>query len=151
MIDNNLFTCVQCGNSFYITDKEMEWYTDRGLYVPRRCPLCREQNRLSGRTIPKPIPAPAPVLVHTSTEPARIFFAHLVKPNRTKAHGNAKYHIFNEHGKAKCSCNAGEEQSLYTDVTLIQPDASEMCVSCMKKTTRPLRSEGEHTHSTKNK
>ena len=61
MIDNDLFTCVQCGNSFYITDKEMEWYTDRGLHVPRRCPLCREQNRLSGRTIPKPIPVPAPV------------------------------------------------------------------------------------------
>lgn len=137
MIDSNLFTCIQCGNSFYITDKEMEWYTDRGLHVPRRCPLCREQNRTSGRTIPRPIPVPIPAPISEPTEPSRIFFAHLVKANRAKAHGNAKFHIFNEHGKAKCSCNANEEQSLYADVTLIQPEASEMCVNCMKKTTQP--------------
>ena len=142
MFDSNLFTCIQCGNSFYLTDKEMEWYADRGLHMPRRCPLCREQNRLSGRTVPKPVPAPAPdpipVSVPEPPAPLRIFFAHLVNPSRAKVHGNAKFHIFNEHGKAKCYCNATElEQSLYADVTLIQPDVSEICAACMKKTTPP--------------
>lgn len=142
MFDSNLFTCIQCGNSFYLTDKEMEWYADRGLHMPRRCPLCREQNRLSGRTVPKPIPTPAPDPIPASVPeppaPLRIFFAHLVNPSRAKVHGNAKFHIFNEHGKAKCYCNAVEpEQSLYANVTLIQPDVSEICVACMKKTTPP--------------
>lgn len=138
MFDSNLFTCIQCGNSFYLTDKEMEWYADRGLHMPRRCPLCREQNRLSGRTVPKPVPDPIPASVPEPPAPLPIFFAHLVNPSRAKVHGNAKFHIFNEHGKAKCYCNAVEpEQSLYADVTLIQPDVSEICVACMKKIAPP--------------
>lgn len=43
MIDlkDKQLTCKICGDSFVFTTGEQEFYRDRGLAEPRRCPRCR--------------------------------------------------------------------------------------------------------------
>ncbi|MGQ0644712.1 MAG: zinc-ribbon domain containing protein [Elusimicrobiota bacterium] len=40
--------CMQCRNDFVFEAGEQEFYRQRGLSEPKRCPDCRKQNR-SGR------------------------------------------------------------------------------------------------------
>lgn len=37
--------CKDCGNPFYIMHDEEEWYTNRGLNIPKRCKTCRDKRR----------------------------------------------------------------------------------------------------------
>ncbi len=39
--------CVErnCSNMFMITEGEERFYHDKGLYLPKRCPDCREKRR----------------------------------------------------------------------------------------------------------
>ena len=40
MPDKNL-TCVECAKQFTFTDKEQQFYTERGFQEPKRCSSCR--------------------------------------------------------------------------------------------------------------
>lgn len=39
--------CVErnCPNTFVITEGEEKFYTDKGMYLPKRCPDCRERRK----------------------------------------------------------------------------------------------------------
>lgn len=37
--------CKECGTTFLITETEAEWYENRGLELPKRCPDCRRKRR----------------------------------------------------------------------------------------------------------
>ncbi|MFC1955021.1 zinc-ribbon domain containing protein [Chloroflexota bacterium] len=43
-------TCKICGDSFTFTTGEQEFYKDRGLAEPRRCPVCRRVKREEPRS-----------------------------------------------------------------------------------------------------
>lgn len=34
--------CKRCGNAFYLTKGELDWYFSRDLNVPKKCPYCRK-------------------------------------------------------------------------------------------------------------
>jgi len=34
-------TCVECTKQFTFTDKEQQFYNERGFQEPKRCPPCR--------------------------------------------------------------------------------------------------------------
>lgn len=34
-----------CGETFIVTVSEQRFYTDKGLYLPKRCAKCREKRR----------------------------------------------------------------------------------------------------------
>lgn len=34
--------CKKCGNTFYLTKGELDWYRSRDLNVPKKCPYCRK-------------------------------------------------------------------------------------------------------------
>lgn len=36
--------CVQCGETFTITDSEKQFFENRNLHLPKRCKKCREKN-----------------------------------------------------------------------------------------------------------
>ena len=38
-------TCVQCGEEFNISDRELDYFKENGLEVPKRCVKCRKENR----------------------------------------------------------------------------------------------------------
>ena len=38
-------TCKECGEIFTITESEERFYTDKGLYLPKRCPKCRARRK----------------------------------------------------------------------------------------------------------
>lgn len=38
-------TCVECGNQFFITEDDFEFYTSKNWDLPRRCQKCREVRR----------------------------------------------------------------------------------------------------------
>ncbi len=41
--------CVDCGNDFVFTDREQEWYREKGLsHEPRRCKPCRSSRKSGG-------------------------------------------------------------------------------------------------------
>lgn len=37
--------CKQCGSNFYITDKDQNFFNEKGLELPKRCFTCRKQNK----------------------------------------------------------------------------------------------------------
>ena len=38
--------CIDCGNEFLFTDREQEWYREKGLqHEPRRCKTCRSSRK----------------------------------------------------------------------------------------------------------
>lgn len=48
MPDRNI-KCVDCGNDFVFTDREQEWYREKGLsHEPRRCKPCRSSRKSGG-------------------------------------------------------------------------------------------------------
>lgn len=133
----NLFTCLQCGNTFYMTDTEMEWYTARGMHIPKRCPVCREQNRVAGRTtrhiVTPEIQATLQRDVSTEPSPAPLVFYGRVVNSATKVHGNAKYHIFNDKGKSLCNSYDTADGILLANVMLTSPDDELLCKHCNTK------------------
>ena len=38
-------TCKQCGKKFIMTDSEVEFFSSKGLNIPKRCRECREANK----------------------------------------------------------------------------------------------------------
>jgi CxxC-x17-CxxC domain-containing protein len=47
-VPDRTIVCVDCGNEFVFTEREQEWYREKGLaHEPRRCKPCRT-NRKSG-------------------------------------------------------------------------------------------------------
>jgi len=38
-------TCAECGNSFEFTEREQDYYRERGLSHPKRCKPCRDARR----------------------------------------------------------------------------------------------------------
>ena len=43
--DDRTLRCVQCRKDFVFEAGEQEFYRERKLSEPRRCPACRKQNR----------------------------------------------------------------------------------------------------------
>lgn len=39
--------CKDCGNEFYMTYKEVHFYKDKELSLPKRCKVCREKRKLN--------------------------------------------------------------------------------------------------------
>ena len=37
--------CIECPNNFYITERDQEFYAQRGLVLPKRCFQCRQKNK----------------------------------------------------------------------------------------------------------
>lgn len=37
--------CKECHNTFSITEAHANWFKERGLEPPKRCPDCREKKR----------------------------------------------------------------------------------------------------------
>lgn len=37
--------CVECHEIFTITESEERFYTDKGLYLPKRCAKCRARRK----------------------------------------------------------------------------------------------------------
>lgn len=42
-------TCCDCGDEFDFTYGEAEWYLSKGLNIPKRCKLCRQELRRKRR------------------------------------------------------------------------------------------------------
>jgi hypothetical protein len=38
-------TCADCGIHFLLIAGERQWFSDRGLHLPRRCKSCRAARR----------------------------------------------------------------------------------------------------------
>ena len=39
------FTCKDCGESFELTQSEIDWYKEKRLTLPKRCESCRAKNK----------------------------------------------------------------------------------------------------------
>ena len=37
--------CIDCGNVFTITEKDAEYFKNKGWHLPKRCISCRNSNR----------------------------------------------------------------------------------------------------------
>ncbi len=46
---DRMLTCIQCRKQFAFEAGEQEFFKERGLSEPKRCPVCRKQNRGAGR------------------------------------------------------------------------------------------------------
>lgn len=42
-----VYKCKDCGDWYCVTKNEKEWYSERGLFIPRRCYPCRYEKRLN--------------------------------------------------------------------------------------------------------
>jgi len=48
-VPDRTIQCVDCGSDFVFTDREQEWYREKGLtHEPRRCKSCRSQRKTPG-------------------------------------------------------------------------------------------------------
>ena len=43
--DSMLIKCKDCGNDFEFTKGEQDFFQQRGLYPPKRCPTCRMKRK----------------------------------------------------------------------------------------------------------
>lgn len=43
--NRNYFVCSDCGKYFYITDGEISFYKQKGLFLPKRCEKCRAMKK----------------------------------------------------------------------------------------------------------
>ena len=50
-MEDKIIKCKICGNEFTWTGDEQEFYTDRKLVEPRRCPDCRTKRKSDKDTI----------------------------------------------------------------------------------------------------
>ena len=37
--------CKDCGNTFFMDFSEVEFFRNKGLYLPKRCPKCRAKRK----------------------------------------------------------------------------------------------------------
>ena len=44
-ISDQIVNCVDCGAGFILTSGERQFYSDRKLNLPKRCPECRRKRR----------------------------------------------------------------------------------------------------------
>jgi uncharacterized membrane protein YsdA (DUF1294 family) len=72
-VPDQQITCTTCGRRFTWSVGEQEFYRERGLQTPRRCPDCREARRQQTTT--------APSSRHSSPQPPRSI-AHQPRPRR---------------------------------------------------------------------
>lgn len=42
---NYFHKCIDCGHYFWLLSEEMEWFTNRNLAMPKRCPKCRRRKK----------------------------------------------------------------------------------------------------------
>jgi CxxC-x17-CxxC domain-containing protein len=48
-LSDKTIKCVDCGADFVFTDREQEWYREKGLtHEPRRCKNCRSSRKAGG-------------------------------------------------------------------------------------------------------
>lgn len=40
-----VITCKDCGCEFVVSEKEQNWYKERGFELPKRCYQCRKDRR----------------------------------------------------------------------------------------------------------
>ena len=49
MLDEQIteYNCVEpeCGKAFELTESEEKFFTDKELFIPKRCPDCRKKRR----------------------------------------------------------------------------------------------------------
>ncbi|MFW6105163.1 MAG: zinc-ribbon domain containing protein [Chloroflexota bacterium] len=43
--NDQIIRCVDCGTGFILTPGERQFYLDRKLNLPKRCPACRRRRR----------------------------------------------------------------------------------------------------------
>ena len=43
--DYSLVKCKDCSRYFLLPKEEIEWFEDRGLVAPKRCPVCRKKKK----------------------------------------------------------------------------------------------------------
>lgn len=43
--------CKDCGEHFEITEREAEFYKKNNLFLPKRCPACREARKFSKKEV----------------------------------------------------------------------------------------------------
>lgn len=46
-------TCSDCGMQFTFTERDQQYYKERGFVPPRRCRTCREKRKTSPHGVPK--------------------------------------------------------------------------------------------------
>ena len=44
--EGTTYECIQCKNSFAVTNDEAAWYEEKGFAIPKRCPSCRHKRRV---------------------------------------------------------------------------------------------------------
>ncbi len=42
---DQIIKCIDCDSGFILTSGERQFYSDRGLNLPKRCPQCRARRR----------------------------------------------------------------------------------------------------------
>jgi len=50
-MEDKILTCKICGNEFTWSEAEQEFYSDRKLVEPKRCPECRTKRKSDKETI----------------------------------------------------------------------------------------------------
>jgi hypothetical protein len=48
------FICKDCGEPFSMEKSEIEFYENKGLQQPKRCPVCRRKRRIEIELHPTP-------------------------------------------------------------------------------------------------
>lgn len=49
--EHSLLKCKECERYFLLPRTEKEWFTSRGLIVPKRCPKCRKKRKKPQRQL----------------------------------------------------------------------------------------------------
>lgn len=60
--------CKDCGATFYLYQREIQYYLEKDLNLPKRCKDCRDYKRQNGTKRPKTMKSPAKVDKPTKTE-----------------------------------------------------------------------------------
>ena len=50
-MEDKILTCKICGNEFIWSEAEIQFYHDRNLVEPKRCPECRTKRKSDKETI----------------------------------------------------------------------------------------------------
>jgi hypothetical protein len=60
-LSDKTIQCVDCNSDFVFTDREQEWYREKGLvHEPRRCKNCRSSRKTGSGGGGEHAPRPAP-------------------------------------------------------------------------------------------
>lgn len=44
-MQNNKNICVDCKKEFFLTDRDLEFYKEKGWALPKRCKSCRDKRK----------------------------------------------------------------------------------------------------------